>query len=47
MQLIRVAFLASEGVGDSLEDNLEVEEEAPVFDVPDIFLYAFFHHPEF
>ena len=47
MQLIRVAFLASEGVGDSFEDNLEVEEETPVFDVPDVFLDAFFHHPEF
>ena len=47
MQLIRVAFLASEGVGDSLEDNLEVEEETPVFYVPNVFLDALFHHPEF
>ena len=47
MQLIRVAFLASEDVGDGFDDDLDVEEETPVFDVPDIFLYAFFHHPEF
>ena len=47
MQLIRIAFLASEDVGDGFEDNLEVEEEAPVFYIPDVFLDAFFHHPEF
>lgn len=47
MQLIRVAFLASEGVGDGFEYDLEVEEEAPVLYIPDVFLDAFFHHPEF
>ena len=47
MWLIRVAFLASEDIGDGLDDNLEIEEETPVFYVPDVFLNAFFHHPEF
>ena len=47
MWLICVAFLASEDVGDGLDDNLEIKEETPVFYVPDVFLDAFFHHPEF
>ena len=47
MQLIRVAFLASEGVSDGFDYDLDVEEETPVFNIPDVFLDAFFHHPEF
>ena len=44
--LVGVAFLASKGIGDGFEDDLDVEEETPVFYVPDVFLDAFFHHPE-
>ena len=47
MQLICVAFLASEDIGDGFNDNLDIEEETPVFDVPNIFLDAFFQHPKF
>ena len=45
--LVGVASFASKDVGDGFDDDLDIEEEAPVFYVPDIFLYAFFHHPEF
>ena len=43
--LVGVAFLASEGVGDGFEDDLDIEEETPVFYIPDVFLDTFFHHP--
>lgn len=45
--LVGIAFLASEGVGDGFEDDLDVEEETPVFYIPDVFLDTFFHHPQF
>jgi hypothetical protein len=45
--LVGVAGFASEDVSDGFDDNLDIEEEAPVFDVPDVFLDALFHHPEF
>ncbi len=45
-ELVGVAGFASEDVGDGFDDNLDIEEEAPIFDVPDVFLDALFHHPE-
>ena len=45
--LVGVAGFASEDVSDGLDDDLDIEEEAPVFDVPDILLDALFHHPKF
>ena len=41
------AVLAVEGVEHRAEDNLDVEEKRPVFNVPYIMLHAAFHLPEF
>ena len=30
-----------------LEDNLDIEPERPVLDIPNVFLYAFLHLPQF
>ena len=32
---------------DGFENDFDVEKEAPVLYIPDIFLDTFFHHPEF
>ena len=46
MGLEGVGF-AFDGVEDGAADDAQVEGEGPVFDVPYVVLYAFFHFPKF